>query len=346
MMNKLLKKTTSKKFLIVASCVIALLLVAAIVFTCVFAFNYGATADDRTTVTVTVNDFDFNENLDTIKEVCEDAFDGEKFEYVYEGVMSGDSELIYVFDKETNVTELETAVKAALQTEMQAGGKLEMLLEAPSVTSNIESLEPEIPFSYGYRAVGAVALFAVLAFLYVAVRFRLNMGIAATVSVLAGAILATSLVLVTRLPITGATFYAIAVSVLITAVFVILTLSKLRAALKEESNADKSEEELVASSVATKEIVILAATLGVALVLVGAIATAAVRWFAFTSLVCLIAATFVGLFFLPALYLPMLKAQRKKAAENPKSGYVGAKKGFLKKNKEEAVETKTEEVTE
>ena len=343
MMSKLLKKTTNKKFLIVASCVMAILLVAALVFSFVLTFNYGATVDDRTTVTVTVDDYYFNTNLDKVKEVCDEAFDGAKVEYVYEGVMSGDSELVYVFDKTTKVGELEKALKTAVETQMQEGGKLADATRI-SVTSNLEKNEPEIPFAYGYRAVGAIALFAVLAFLYVALRFQLNMGVAAFLSISSGGLLATSLVFVTRLPITGATFYAIAVSVLVTAIFTTFTLSKLRATLKEESNADKSEEELIVSSVATKEIVILASTLGVALVIVGAIATAAVRWFALTSLVCLIAATFVGLFFLPALYLPMLKAQRKKAAESTKSGYVGAKKGFLKKNETEPVaEEKTEE---
>ena len=346
MMSKLLKKTTNKKFLIVASCIMAVLLVAALVFSCVLMLNYGATTDDRATVTVTVDDYYFNTNLDKVKEVCDDAFGGAKVEYVYEGVMSGDSELVYVFDKTTDVSKLETALKTAVETQMQEGGKLADATRI-SVTSNLESNEPKIPLAYGYRAVGAIALFAVLAFLYVALRFRLNMGVAALVSVLLGAILSTSLVLVTRLPITGATFYAIAASVLVTAIFAVFTLSRLRAALKEENNADKSEEELIVSSVAAKEIVILASTLGAALIIVGAIATAVVRWFALTSLVCLIAATFIGLFFLPALYLPMLKAQRRKAAESSKSGYVGAKKGFLKKNKEETVtEEKTEESAE
>ena len=344
MMNNILKKTTNKKFLIVSSCVMALLMVMAVVFTCVFAFRYAPTVNDRKTLTVTIDDYFFKTNLDEVKSVCEDAFE-EKYAYCYEGVMSGESELVYVFDKDAPVGDIENAVRGAVDAQMQAGGKFADATQI-SVTSNLESSEPEIPFSYGYRAILAVALFAVLAFLYIAVRFKLNMGIAGAVSIVLSAILATSLVLVTRIAITGSTFYAIAVSVLTTAVFAVLTLSKLRAKLKEETAENESAEEVVASSVATKEIVIISATLGVALVLIGAIATSVTRWFAITSLVCLVASTFVGLFYLPALYLPMLIAQRNKVAGQSKSGYVGAKKGFLKKDKAEVKETATEETAE
>ena len=210
----------------------------------------------------------------------------------------------------------------------------------------MESSEPELPFAYGYRAIGAVALFALLAFVYVAIRFKLNMGIATAVNLLVSAFLATSLLLVTRIPVTGSTIYAIAVSVLLSAIFTVFTLSKLRANLKEDGAAEKTAEDLVVDSIATKEITLTAGTLGVALILVGAIATSVTRWFAITSLVCLVASAFVSLFFLPALYLPMLRAELKKSAESSKSGYIGAKKGFLQKKKEESVEEKTEEVAE
>ncbi len=341
MMNNILKKTTNKKFLIVTSCVTALLTVLAIVLTLVFAFRYAPTVDDRKTLTVTVDDYFFNTNLDEVKDVCENAFE-EKYAYCYEGVMSGESELVYVFDKDAPVATIEKAVREAVLSQMKAGGSLEDATQI-SVTSNLESSEPEIPFSYGYRAVAGVALFAVLAFLYVALRFRLNMGIATAVSILVSAILSTSLVLVTRIAITGSTFYAIAVSVLVTAVFTLLTLSKLRTKLKEETAENESAEEVIVSSVATKEIVIISATLGVALVVIGAIATAVTRWFALTSLVCLVASAFVGLFYLPALYLPMLNKARAKTAGQSKSGYVGAKKGFLKKDK--AQDTATQDTT-
>ncbi|MBE7067734.1 MAG: hypothetical protein E7381_00375 [Clostridiales bacterium] len=345
MTNNLFKKTTNKKFLIVVSCVMALIVVASIVFSFVLGFNYAPTLDDRTTLTVTVDDYYFYSNLDSVKEVCEEAFDGAKVEYTYEGVMSGESELLYVFDKDVNVTELEESVRKAVETQMQAGGKLAEATEI-SVTSNLESNEPELPFAYGYRAIGAVALFALLAFVYVAIRFKLNMGIATAVNLLVSAFLATSLLLVTRIPVTGSTIYAIAVSVLLSAIFTVFTLSKLRANLKEDGAAEKTAEDLVVDSIATKEITLTAGTLGVALILVGAIATSVTRWFAITSLVCLVASAFVSLFFLPALYLPMLRAELKKSAESSKSGYIGAKKGFLQKKKEESVEEKTEEVAE
>ena len=344
MMNNIFKKTTNKKFLIVSSCVMALLAVMAIVFTCVFSVRYAPTVNDRKTLTVTIDDYFFKTNLDEVKSVCEDAFE-EKYSYRYEGTMSGESELVYVFDKDVSVENAEKAVREAVQAQMQVGGKLEDATQI-SVTSNVESSESEIPTSYGVRAGVAIVLFAVLAFLYIAVRFKLNMGIVAGVSILLSAVLSSSLVLATRMAVTASTIYAIALSVLVNAVFAVLTLTKLRAKLKEENAKEESEEEVIASSVASKEIVIISGTLGVALVLIGAIATAVTRWFALTSLLCLVSATFVGLFYLPALYLPMLSAERAKSAGQSKSGYVGAKKGLLKKDKEQASESATEETAE
>ena len=140
--------------------------------------------------------------------------------------------------------------------------------------------------------------------------------------------LTAAVVLLVRIPVTNSLLYAVALAAPVTAALVMLTLNKLRANLKSELAAD----EWIASSVATEEILAIAAAGGVALVLIGAIATATVRWFALVALIAFAASVFVALMYAPALYLPLRKRADKKAAETTKSGYVGAKKQESEEN--------------
>ena len=70
----------------------------------------------------------------------------------------------------------------------------------------------------------------------------------------------------------------------------------------------------------------LAAVLGVAFVLVGAIARINVLYFALTALISLVAALFVGGVLASAVFVPLLAKAKKADAEKNKSGYIGAKK--------------------
>ncbi|MBQ8322650.1 MAG: hypothetical protein IJX91_01645 [Clostridia bacterium] len=328
-MNKLLTKTVKK--VTIMSIVIAVLLIASFLITFFVGANYGIATDDMATLTVTVDDYHFNNEASIVKveSVCETTFASPEVnvepKITYRGEMSADSELVYAFEYGTDLSKAKTALKKAFETE-QAKADSPIVAAEISVSTGSELLKAEIAWGYVWRAVGAAALFAVLAFVYVALRYRLNMGILTAVCALLAPALSAAIILLTRIPFTAASFYAMAISSMIATVFVLFNLNKLRANLKSEEAADKSAEELIVSSTATKEITVFTAIMGVALILVGAIATAAVRYFALASLVSLIVAAFVGLVFAPALYLPMKKRADKKAEGVTASGYQGAKK--------------------
>ena len=258
-----------------------------------------------------------------------------------------DSELVYYYDYGTNLSAAEKAIDAIFAEKLSADGEWAGLFITTESDSGI--VGRPIAWATVFRAVGAIALFAVLGFAYTSIRYGLSKGILTGASTVIGAITSATLTLLFRLPITVSSFYAIAVSALITTVFVVFNLNKLRANTKSGEYADKSAEETVVASTAVKEILGFAITLGVALVLVGAIATTSTRWFALTAFMGLIAATFVGLIFAPALYLPLKKIADKRPVRTNK--YKGAektstriKKIFQKKKKEtESVETPVEE---
>lgn len=322
MMNKLCPKMKNVTFL---SVIMAIVLALSIVITAIFGVNYAATVKDQNTLTVTMNHYFYVNRLDDLKAVCEKEFKKLSVEYTYNGEMNGDEcELVYVFDQTAKLDEVKASLKQAVAVKAAENDEWEFIEVA---TAN-ETLQTNIPVGYIVRAAIAVAVFAVLAFVYVAIRYRLYMGVTVAIAILLSAVMTAAVVLLARIPVTSSILYAVVISSVLAAIFTVLTMNKIR------SNTDElSAEEKVYASLATKEIAAITAALGASLVLVGAIATWSVRWFAICALVSLLVAALIGLVFVPAVYLPMKKAEDK-AAGRGKSGYIGA---------ESKAEAKTEE---
>ena len=322
-MSKMMTKTV--KSVTLFSVILAILLAASIVVTALLGVNYADTLKDCNALTITVNSKAFEDKLDAIETKCEDAFEtlGLDYNLIKYGKMSGDDcEIVYEFDKDADLTEAKSKLSKTFADITAADG--EWNGSFISVSSASEVALTKIPTAYVVRAAVAVAVFAVLAFVYVSLRYRLSMGILAAVCSLLGSVMATALVLLVRIPLTNSFLYIAALAAPATAVLVLLTLNKLRAALK--SDEEVSAAEWITSCVATKELMAIAVVGGVALVLLGAIATAGVRWFAIAALAAFVMVMFIGAMFAPAAYLPLKKWEDKRNAAKPKSGYVGAEK--------------------
>lgn len=326
-MNKILRKTV-KKFPLM-TLVMAVVVLVTFLVTLFAGVNYDATNHSVKTLTVTGGYFSDAEVSD-IENICEATFDdfGLNAAYELETERNGaDSEIKFVFKSTTSkLGDVKTALETAFADKTKAGGEWEGSFVYVTVAS--EDAGRPIAWSYMFSAAGAIVLFAILMFVYVALRFKISMAIYATLGMLFGAGCSTVLVLLCRLPITVSTFYAIVLSALITGVFMILNCNKLRNDLKSEEYAEKPADEVIADSVAYKEILGFTISLSVVLVLVGAIATLSTLWFALTALVSLIASAFVALFYAPALYYPIKKFTDKKFVR--KSDYKGAQKTSTK----------------
>ena len=337
-MNKLLTKTVKKVTLL--SVILAVILALSIVVTAIFGIHYAATADDSKTMTVTMSSFYYNDekSLAKIEDTCEKKMGGLKARYQQNGYMSGDEcEIVYVFDADVSdakMEELEKTLQAAFDADMPNANIW--------VRYHSETLETNIPLSYFMRALGAVGLFTLLAFVYVTVRYRLHMGIVAAACSVLAAIMTAAIVFLTRIPFATSALYVIALASLMTTVMTMFTLNKIRANKKSGEYEGKSDEEFVVASVATKETLVFAAAMGVALVLVGAIAISVVSWFAVTAFVSLLVSTFVAWLFAPAMYLP-LKGWADKKSEAKAAGYVGAKKTSTKQKRVKAPKAEVKE---
>ena len=313
------------------SVIMAIVIALSIVITAIFGVNYATTVNDQNTLTVRINRYFYDNHLEDVKAVCEKEFKKLSVKYTYNGEMNGDEcELVYVFDKTAKLDTVKNSLKIAFANRTQAGGEFDGAFIEVATAS--ETLQTNIPVAYTVRTAIAVAVFALLAFIYVGLRYRLYMGVTTAIAILLSAVMTAAVVLLVRIPVTSSLLYVVAISAVRAAIFTVLTMNKIR------SNAEElSAEEKIYASLATKEITAITAALGVALVLVGAIATWSVRWFAICALVSLVITVFVGLVFVPAAYLPMRKAEDKAAARS-KSGYIGAAS-----KAEEKAEEQTEE---
>lgn len=339
-MNKLLTKTVRKNLLL--SLIMAIVFAAAVVVTAIFGVNYAATADNANTLTVTVNTFFYDSKIEEVESVCEATFDELDLHVNYEqkGEMSGDDcEIVYYFDGDVRLADAEDKLSAAFADKIaNAEGWGNAFI---TVSSASETLQTNIPVSYFVRTAVAVAVFAVLALVYVAARYKTYMGIVTAVCALLSGVTTAAIVLVTRIPFTASMLYAIALAPLVTAVVVMLSLNRLRSNMKAENAKEKTAEELVVSSIACKELAALGVTLGGAILLTGIIATTASCWFAVVSLIALAVSLFVGTVYMVSVLVPMKEKSDEKASQ--KRSYVGAKKTSMQKAKEAKAEVSEEQ---
>jgi preprotein translocase subunit SecF len=243
---------------------------------------------DKKALTVTLNAYVYKTQLDEIKE---DLVDELNSEYTIEGGMSGDvSEVVFVFDEDADLAALKTKAEAYLDTKLANTGA------NYSVSASVETMTAVFAKHYALRAAIAGAVLAVLAFAYVAVRYNLANGIAAGVSVLLGMLLTASIIVLTRVYVTESVAIVITLAGLLTAAMTLFTLNNVRSAKKAGNDVDG---ELVASSVAVKEVLYTAAVLAVGSIVVGVLGGAATVWFAAAAVIAILASVFTALIFAP-----------------------------------------------
>ena len=326
-LEKMIKSSIGKLTLL--SIISALIIIAGVVMLAVFGFSTSATNDDVNTLTVRVNKFAYDNNIEEIVDICDDVFaeKGISEKYVIKGGMSGDeSELVYVFDVETDLTGAVGALSEKFDQATAADGTNALAGANVSVMAHTEKNLDKLSTNALVRTVIAGVAFAVLALVYVAIRHNFTSGLTMFVTMCVSFALTFALILVTRLPITSSFVYVLVFNLLFTAIATMLTLNKVRQLQKSEEKLEAKE--LISSALQVKPVLSFAAMAVVALVLIGAIATYAVRMFAIISLLGVVAGVFAALFFAPSFYLPVKNSADMKDAQRARYDY---KKGVKDK---------------
>lgn len=203
-MSKLTKTVGKWKLWTVVS---AIIVAAGIIVAAIFGFNADYTASDVKTMTVKLDSYVSVSDVKTekVKDICESALEkaGLKDAYTMDGETSGGGELVYVFSAKTDdkkLAEVKTAVESALETATADSGELAGAILY--VTANSERAAATLAAGYLWRAALAGAVVLLAEFIYIAVRYKLNMGAAAAISSLTGTLLTVALVALVRLPVT------------------------------------------------------------------------------------------------------------------------------------------------
>ncbi len=326
MMSKFFSKTVKKTTL--WSVLMAIVIAAAVVIGCLFGFQKDVSVDNQKVLKLTVNSYAYNTEKDRIYEECDILFESTSFKYSVEGEKSGDScEILFVFDKDEDIAKIkeETQRHFTDKTWYDESWKGAYIY----VSASTESSAAVLAEHYVLRAAIAAVVLAVLAFAYAAIRYqKLSVGLLVGLCALLSMSLTGAVIILTRVLVTSSVAGAILISGLLTAATLLFNFGKLRTAKKE--NADASLEELVVSSLAAKEILLLAGSLAAAILVVGVVGRTATSWFAVSAIIGIAVSVFLSLIFAPAAYLSMQTRLEGKPAKN---AYVGAKKTSKKAKK-------------
>lgn len=335
-MSKILAKTVKKGML--WTVIATVIVVASVVLGAIFGFN-GFVADNKS-ITVSIGGgVAYETRLDDLQAECEKSFGDLKAKYVVKGESSGGSqELVFVFNKKADVNEVITALETKFDVEDLKTVNTKWDGAEVTVSDTSEKVVSAMPRLYILRTAIACVVLAGLVFGYATLRYKWEIGAITGIATAVSMALTMAVVLLTRVLVTPAFGYVVALSGLLTAVLVLMSAHNLKSALKEENEESKSAEDLVVSTIAVKETLIACAGLGIAVLLVGILGQTAIAWFAVSALIGIAVSMLVVLVFAPSIYLP-LKVWSD--ARPVKSGYKGAKKVV-----KEATEVKEEVVEE
>ena len=334
-----MSNTKSKKGMLL-SVVTVIVLVAAFVVGILFGMNGNTAISDTQTVTVSVDRFIYKtpEKLADLEEICEAQFDGLKFEQK-KGEMSGNvCEIVYVFAEDADLSKIDTTV---LENNLNA--KFNANDEGWEFGVSVNTVDVQVSLAKGtiLRGAIAVAVFTVLAFAYVAIRYmNWKTGLVAAIAVIAGAGLTLAIVTLVRIPATVSVVYAAAYAALFSAVATVLTFNK------------KNTEKIV-STIAVFTAIALVLVAVASVIAAGAIS--AVTWFAVQAIVATAVVAFVGMIYVPALcemtateevVAPVIitKKEKVKAAAKaaPKASKAQKEAPVVEETKEEAPVEETE----
>jgi len=187
-----------------------LVIAAGILIGAVFGFHADPTLSNVKTISVKLEAYDNEARTEAVRNICESELDkaGLKDTYTFKGEVSGlGNEVVYVFSENTDASKLETA-QTAIQNSLDAAAEADgNVLKGAFfyVSLHEEKVETVLSSGYLWRGALAAAVILVIEFVYIAVRYKLNMGATAAATSLLSVLLTLAIVALARLPPTRST---------------------------------------------------------------------------------------------------------------------------------------------
>lgn len=320
-MNKNFTVKTSSKWLVWSILTVAIFLVGAIIIA--FSGLHSVT-DTRIGTTLTVNvpmaETFYEDEQANIEAKCEQAFENAGLKVIdsYSGEIGTMShEIVYVFEKGTDLSAVETALDTTL-------GDAYDYCDI-TVAVNEQAVLAYLPggiVAFALRDMLAVAVFAVLAFVYVSLRFKLWNGILAVAAMAASAMITIGLTAVTFIPFTGSTIYTVYLAMLMAAVLSVFFASANRKAEKDGEQLTTAESLVDVIPVCeTVKLGVAMLAMSVIVLIIGLIAATNFAWFALGMVFATVAAAFSAVMLVPSLFLVLRAIFAKKESEKARYDY-------------------------
>ncbi len=333
-MNKLSAKRTFLLCLVIG----LILIVAGGLLFGLAGFNPDSSARDYTSIEVADNGYMENDPnfRDALETVCTEEIEGQGYDIgdvLYAAEASGGAgRLEFVLTgemSEEDAASLAEALDTALASGnyAQAGSSYKDVGDI-SVAWHDAVYEPHT--EYIWRTSVGIAVALVLLFAYVAIRFKVGMGVAALVAAAHDVLLTLALIALLRIP-AGPTVICIAVLALLLSVFFECKLyGKVRQDLAmEERKGMPAEEAVMLSARESRKGIFIGAVLAAAALVVIAVAGLIVGFDLFSfmlgSLLAVIVCTYSSLVLSPALYALIKTRSDARRAERSKYNYASEK---------------------
>lgn len=324
----------------------AVVILAGIILYALLGFNTSAEKPEYKTFEVQYNVVAvLNNKEEEIEKACEDAFAANNLSYENKELFNevagslnletGGKRLVYEFAGNTSDEALAAAKAAAEENFVFKNAAGETL--AVEYTATLNTVKGETFTEAGWRAAVAIATGAVVVLVYIGIRF----GIASSLSGLVGMVNSVFFTLgffaITRIPVFAVAplLYA-AIAAISFALLWLLHCMKMRENFKTPEFSKFAADEAVAESLnaSDKYVYFTAGALGLAVLAVGAVATAGVRLLALPALVAVAAGLYSASLLAPSVHV-YCKGAFDKLKKNKVRKYGGKKKS--KGETEEAV---------
>ena len=329
-MKSMNKSEKCVKLLPVWLAVSAVVILAGIILWALLGFNYAAEKPTYKTFEVSydvVVDLGAEGETDPAKldELCLKAFKDAKItpdaSYTDDSRYTLNYMLRYTFSADTSDEALaaaKTAVEAAIKTTFPAHADLAV---------SYHTFEQEKLTTADWRGAVAIAVGAVVALIYVCIRFGPAAAITGCVNCVHDALFALSILAIARIPVSAASplvIAGIAAAASLICWLVFCALSRGEGKKNTNAAVNALEATTAAHKSAVKPISIIAGGAALVLLLVGLVAAPGVRLFTLPALLSVAAAAYSSLLLGPALYVHVRRPFDKLFAKQKR--YVGKKK--------------------
>lgn len=323
-MNKLV---TKKSFFICLAISLALIIAGAFV-SGFLGFNPDSTTKDYTVIEVSDSGYmALQENFRTsLQDLCTDSIAAEYdvADVRYTESTSAGGVIEFVLRSGTPTQEfLDT-----LRSEIAASGIDG--IDIADVSVSVHSVKNEGYTQYIWRTAIAGGVALVILFAYVAIRFKVGMGVASLVAAVHDVLLTLAVVALLRIPAGVALIGVAAFSLLLSAILNLTVLGRMRSDFRTQPES-LSARDAVAQSVAAsrKNVLLVSVTMAAAWVVFGVIG-AIVGFDLLTIMLCalmsVVVSTYSSLIFMPALYACIKEKSDAKKADKARYNYESEKK--------------------